>query len=520
MNDHERTEAWRDALGDLAAPPHLLDDVLEAVRSEAAPTGRRPSGAAVPWLRWGALAATLLAAVGGVMWLNGPGDDGAEGPRVTFSACASAEAIDRLRADAHAHVRQWLTNPLLRPTESMPWAFAASSRSANEVRELPLGGDPAGPTVPFVTTKLVSTGGHFAAPSAPTVGLPTTSVRSVVRLGTGWDVVRQWTASALAAEEAIVLGEQLLARFRERAGADAVLAWQRSGVAYVELATDEPEPLRLRVSVATQPGHDGSLVLTEALARALRMHQFQLPGAIELRTVSSDGPREAPRACFRAWLRVQVPELGFDEGLEVAVEPPEWPSLASTPGDEPERFGVHLTGEPVLSGWTWGTGRTTGDSDVRRGAPVRGSDPDGLTLVPRPPEQGGGVDAVMEGPGAARLALYFADGAGLFLPDIEVGGRSGSTPTQSIERTTVRLPGEPVAPGTRVVLAEVWRGGEAIAGPAGICVTRVAEDGTVSWLHTPWADPDNLRIAVVQDDRVVRFIDGAQGPRPPARRRR
>ena len=250
----------------------------------------------------------------------------------------------------------------------------------------------------------------------------------------------------------------------------------------LEIADPTGRGAAAKVRVLVSEMYTGSLVLEEHLGRALGLHHFEIPGRVTLAGDMSIGAR-------RAWARVRIADIGFDETVEVQVlegGPPgqvkggenglgrmiflgERPDSAHA-GDDVDL--VYVKGRPFVTAT-----RTLGfNANSQRRAEM-------------------GIEARSE----TRFALSYSEGRHpeslVFLPPADPGARPGPREVR-LERVT--LPG-PFPLGAQAVIARVWRGRAAVPSRESVAQTTVADDGSVSFVRAP-GEKGPLRMRLYSKD--------------------
>lgn len=272
----------------------------------------------------------------------------------------------------------------------------------------------------------------------------------------------------------MLLGSGLLERIGGRVLASAGVDIQKDGTWWrstpgspegeIRIASPETGGAQARIRVLVSTGYDGTLLLDEPLARALGLYAFEIPGRMQVEGAMTFTGQ-------RARARVRLPELDFDEVIEVQVRPPD----LGRPHDLREPHGIRI-GAPrgrqvlpteVLVGrrMTWtapGTIEMAGDTQLQR-------NPDGVDWI------------ALKGKGMWHVLLRFA----AWLPDetrLVPGAIDVGAPT-FLDEAELRLGllevSTPLAPGTPLTLARVWRGHTAIPSATAVVETRVQEGGRV-----------------------------------------
>ncbi|MCB9829322.1 MAG: hypothetical protein H6806_06140 [Planctomycetes bacterium] len=294
MSELQVPTRWRDALSELEPAPHVLADLLEAVREVPVRRVARPLRRIAP-----AVLAAAALVVGGWLLMRGPtpGPGGEEvNLPLAFEAAVSIGELEAVR-EAIGPLDRWFDSldEAEMPTAEEPWSVM-----------------PFYITLPWPKGNLpLATWGRVTA--APSDKLAPSVVRYVIRRGVTPEVTRRWNGVGPLPLRNVVLGDELVGRWRKQLAELGAPVEGRE--LRLILSTDEANPVETQVYVPLTTGHSGSLVIENDLARAMRLHQFEMPGGIEVAT-----PRDVV-TCRRAWLRVRAPALGFDEAMEVAVAP-------------------------------------------------------------------------------------------------------------------------------------------------------------------------------------------------------
>ncbi|MCA9317601.1 MAG: hypothetical protein H6826_14050 [Planctomycetes bacterium] len=466
MSELQVPTRWRDALSELEPAPHVLADLLEAVREVPVRRVARPLRRIAP-----AVLAAAALVVGGWLLMRGPtpgpGGDG-EHPAFSLEAAVSIGELDAVR-EAIGPLDRWFDSldEAEMPTADEPWSVM-----------------PFHITLPWPEGALpLATWGRVK--SAPSDKLAPSVVRYVIRRGVTPEVTRRWDGVGPLPLRNVVLGDELVGRWRKQLAELGAPVEGRE--LRLVLSTDEANPVETQVFVPLTTGHSGSLVIENDLARAMRLHQFEMPGGIEVAT-----PRDVV-TCRRAWLRVKAPALGFDEAMEVAVAPAEnsAPTTVSGsvsvyfPGDVVRHVGQGLPALSVLD-------PMAGPPQVVVAFPVWGK-----------ATQGGGDSRILRAgvsfdlPYDVRvLCIGGVRGEIALLPGI--GGADGEPPNMRIHLLSkeLRLP-RPARAGHPVVLSSVWRGGTVIVGSRGACLSWLSEDGAIPWLGPDQPDMRSMRLALL-----------------------
>lgn len=471
MSELQVPTRWRDALSELEPAPHVLADVLEAVREVPVRRVVRPLRRIAP-----AVLAAAALVVGGWLLMRGPtpGPGGEEvNLPLAFEAAVSIGELEAVR-EAIGPLDRWFDSldEAEMPTVDEPWSVM-----------------PFHITLPWPKGQLpLATWGRVKA--APSDKLEPSVVRYVIRHrarpGRVWGrSVEEWIAPKPLRRQPVIVGDWLVARWRQQ------LAELGEGVDVRELrlvlATDEANPVETQVYVPLSGEHTGSLLIENELARAMRLHQFETPGECKLATPGGTV------LCRRAWVRVRVPALGFDEGMEVAVAPAGESTSTTTSGSVSVYFpgaGVRAAaqGLPVLSV----SDPMAGPQRVVVATPVWGGVPEPRG-DPRILRAGVSFDL----PGDARgLCVGGVRGELALLPGIGVA--DGEPPNLRIHLLAkqLRLP-QPAGAGHPVVLSTVWRGGTVIVGSRGACLSWLSEDGAIPWLGPDQPDMRSMRLALL-----------------------
>ena len=493
MSELQVPTRWRDALSELEPAPHVLADLLEAVREVPVRRVARPLRRIAP-----AVLAAAALVVGGWLLMRGPtpgpGGDG-EHPAFSLEAAVSIGELDAVR-EAIGPLDRWFDSldEAEMPTADEPWSVM-----------------PFHITLPWPEGALpLATWGRVK--SAPSDKLAPSVVRYVIRRGVTPEVTRRWDGVGPLPLRNVVLGDELVGRWRKQLAELGAPVEGRE--LRLVLSTDEANPVETQVFVPLTTGHSGSLVIENDLARAMRLHQFEMPGGIEVAT-----PRDVV-TCRRAWLRVRAPALGFDEAMEVAVAPAPasiaansegaWdvPTLRVTGVDAQQAmWGVMMVRSARLAP-QWPGAAPADRGEARIVAHAGGTEMPG-NATQRKLE--GGDLLLMPVQSWRGTALRIGATTYAHLPDM------GSTSKQSGEMrmslvSTRLAPSSPLDPGSAVVLSSVWRGGQAIAGPDLATSSVVDAEGAVEWVHTTRSDPRCVRIGLHGPERlgggvsVVRWI--------------
>lgn len=212
------------------------------------------------------------------------------------------------------------------------------------------------------------------------------------------------------------------------------------------------------VRVVVSTAYAGSLLLEEPIGRALDLHHFELPGGYVL-------PGHEALDGHRALARVRIPDLDFDEVIEVQVRGHAAADLEA-PRDGTDAATVRVVGTPDA---------ITVSRAVRSAADERleFTEPTVVTQAKQAP--------VPTGPYTVSLAFTPRDGAPWTVPSLIQTTSFHrhellSTYPRILEVRPLEVQG-PFAPGARLVLARVWRGDVAVPSREGVTVASVPSDG-------------------------------------------
>ncbi|MCA9630249.1 MAG: hypothetical protein KC766_21410, partial [Myxococcales bacterium] len=347
-------------------------------------------------------------------------------------------------------------------------------------------------TLPLATWRRVK--------SAPSDKLAPSVVRYVIRHGVTPEVTRRWDGVGPLPLRNVVLGDELVGRWRKQL--DELGAPVEGRELRLVLSTDEANPVETQVYVPLTTGHSGSLVIEDDLARAMRLHQFEMPGGIAIDL----GERRVE--CRRAWLRVKVPALGFDEAMEVAVRRPGSAGFFRKSGRGPLDEATLLVRGDVPATLALGlpVPRYARGEKGRDGLFLGQAAPD----VPwfGVPSTTGTPEASWRVPGDTR-ALTFKDGALGFALSSDIENSDLRWPRLRIrlERSFGRVRFEAPEGIHLVVTSRTWRGGTAVVGEVGAWLSlRSPADGNVPLLHMQGEDMRCLRagLVVLGDDAAAR----------------
>ncbi|MGE0190821.1 MAG: hypothetical protein AB7T63_02160 [Planctomycetota bacterium] len=471
MSELQVPTRWREALTELEPAPHVLDDVLEAVREVPVQRPVRSLRRILP----AALAAAALV-VGGWLLMRaptpGPGGEDVNLP-LSFEAAVSIGELEAVR-EAIGPLDRWFDSldEAEMPTADEPWSVL-----------------PFHITLPWPEGSLpLATWGRVKA--APSDKLAPSVVRYVVRHGVTPEVTRRWSGVGPLPLRNVVLGDELVDRWRKQLAELGAPVEGRE--LRLVLSTDEANPVETQVYVPLTAGHSGSLVIGNDLARALRLHQFEMPGGIELATP------EGPVSCRRAWIRVRAPALGYDGGMEVAVLPARGAGLLGT-------------GPGTHAGLLTTQGALAMSLSPRLPRPIVARSAQGVvglllsdvepSLEPQRVLLDGDAAGRMSWSipaGSRAFALRVGEASYLVSSDIADADPSTTDVRLDLMRSTVGLRFTDPRSLSFVAISRVWRGGRAIVGEAGSWLTvQFPGDGTLLLVHRADEDLRGLRAALV-----------------------
>jgi hypothetical protein len=233
-----------------------------------------------------------------------------------------------------------------------------------------------------------------------------------------------------------------------------------------------------RVAARFDREFEGGVWVTEALARALDLHQFEIPGRASAVSPEPGAPNTVGEVVgHRARVRVEVASVGYERTLEAFV-----------PTDGPTALGAASTHTFEFRGVEGGTAYAATD---------------GLTLGPD-------LSVVMDGHGetrgfGARHFLFTGqDGAHVAVAEEPDGsprrllllGSFDPWRPETIRLERLTLPG-PFPAGAHATLAAVWRGKTAVPAEEGVGVTTVAADGSLTFLRRAGAQGERPRVRLV-----------------------
>ncbi len=296
--------------------------------------------------------------------------------------------------------------------------------------------------------------------------------------------------------------------------------WQTTpGTMQGEITVASPDTggARARVRVLVSTGYSGTLMLEAPLARALGLHQFEIPGRVDFRT--PDG-KEIPVHGWRARARVAIPELDFDRVIEVQIVR-QRPWMVKR-GKRARETGVLFRGvlprslvqarafrfDPETGGYELGGDVKIIKPEERDGRPIRqleigegafrlliGFEPPGPESVPRIPD----VPLLGE--------LFDVPHAGLIPRALDFG--PSTLHVIDIERVALEGRWEP---GAKVTLARVWRGMTAIPSAEAVIRTEVGENGRIAFPRIAGEQGSTLRMLVTKKDGTSKFHDVVVAP--------
>ncbi len=277
------------------------------------------------------------------------------------------------------------------------------------------------------------------------------------------------------------------------------------GSAEAELTLGAPDEhgARAQVRVLVSTAYSGTILIEDTLARALGLHQFEIPGGFE---TSGTGTIEGQRA--RA--RVQIPELDFDKVVEVQVRKP-IERASKAPAASISELHFERT---VPQSITVGSAMTFEQSKLKVHGNVRGA-------------RSADADRRFQFPtssGPLAVAMHFAPGrsdkeyvpmvaekppatgqqATVIAGTYDIGAPDALARKFWVNYVTLGSKDEPHA---RVIISRVWRGATAIPSREGVVVTNVAADGTITFPRMAGERGAKLRMLVTRKDGVSTFHD-------------
>ncbi len=480
-------DALRAAWSPLAPAPGLARRLLRRARRARAAGPAEPR--LVPWpLALSALAAVLLGGVGLALW-QGRGttpEATSEGPRAGEPQAARATQVVAPPPAVQLEAARAANRPDLDTLgETLPYDSARGNpqRLQEAVQWTPEGGPR--PLPPRLTTTF--------EPPLVSGGAVQRWVYADPEASTG---PREWTTGRLPERGEVLLGAPLAAML--------ALPTESLG-ALLEVTLASPDgSVEATVVARMVPSLGAPAVVPEALARALCLQQFEIPGGARLdlgskalsgqrcrvrvtrgplgRLVEAVALGPAPadladRARGAVELRLEgvLPRSSTSSvaaSLPYAEAPAGAPAPPGAPGEAPAQPPFALT-RTYADGWD-GTQSLPG----AHGCVVR------LSWHRRPGAADGASPA-----SAVEAAL---DGAALHLGGLDPG-------LHTVEIQTLRLPG-PFPAGARGTLALVWRGPDAVPSLEGVSQATVAADGSLTFPRRAGERAAALRLRVVTAD--------------------
>ncbi len=247
-----------------------------------------------------------------------------------------------------------------------------------------------------------------------------------------------------------------------------------------------------KIRALVNPQYAGSVLIEEPLARALGLHEHELP-----RTITIGGDTSMRAAAARG--HVRVGSFTGDADIEVVLEGGTMPAVPLTGGGVPQALRLVIRGERPDSGFA---GNATRLHHAHGRAFVVADKT--MSWKNRPdvdPEIG------IESQGPLKAALSFHAGTYpeclVFLPSLDMGG--GGTLAWAVRMERVAL-SQKFEPRAQVTIARVWRGRTAIPSRESVAHTRADKDGLVSFVHQR-GERGPLRAREVRSDGSVRWHD-------------
>ena len=289
--------------------------------------------------------------------------------------------------------------------------------------------------------------------------------------------------------------------------------WTTPGTMQGEITVGSPDEggAEARVRVLVSPGYSGTLLLEEPLAYALGLHQFEIPGDVDFQSASGES---IPIEGRRARARIRIPELDFDQVVEVqVVRARPWMVKRGRRAREvgllfPRKKPTQIVTADAIEGLPEGGYRA-------EGAEVHSAE--------------NGFEHLEIRDGTRRLVLGFhARNAGAvpLLPDVPLLGSLFDSADgvlvpraldfseftlHVLEVGTVRLDGR-WEPGANVTIARVWRGLTAIPSAEAVVSTQVDDEGRIAFPRLAGEAGRTLRMLVRTKDGERTFHDVVVAP--------
>ncbi|MDJ0973254.1 MAG: hypothetical protein QNJ98_02180 [Planctomycetota bacterium] len=267
-----------------------------------------------------------------------------------------------------------------------------------------------------------------------------------------------------------------------------------AGTRYLELTLGSPgkNATTARVSCVLSTAYTGTLLVPDSLARALALHESEVPGGF----VAKLGGQEQPIRGQRAMARVRIPELGVDRVVEVQTRAPHHPRDLG----KPPKTGFKNEGAIVVSGALPSRVAHCDKLVVRSDGSVQvvSDGGPGADMTLETDRSEGPLQLGIWQPGPVQLGLiYKAKGerpaATVVLGAYDFENAKYPVYEFPVEWVTLAQTDEP---GARVTIARVWRGGQAIPSLEGAVVTTVGKDGRIRFPRVAGEPASTLRMLV------------------------
>jgi hypothetical protein len=313
---------------------------------------------------------------------------------------------------------------------------------------------------------------------------------------------------AVRPEEATVLLGRDFLRTIDLIGDGGALTLSHAGKRVALSASGELEvtllspdgSIETRLSAIVSPRLETGALLPGPLGRALALHQFEIPGDVELDVPLEPGSKAIKETwgAHRCRLLVRVAALDFEARIEGLVLSDEGPINDAGPG--------RMTHMVVLGGETV--------SEVLANAANVPADFDGHAWA-FSPEANETLRLKFQ---AERTFFDAPEGARVLLRYARAGGGDDFVLLGSYDPTTVDAGVERLnvtgtfAPGAQAVLARVWRDRTAIPSLESVGVTTVRPDGSLSFLRRKGEAGATLRMRLVTPEGKASWHDVRTAP--------
>jgi hypothetical protein len=274
------------------------------------------------------------------------------------------------------------------------------------------------------------------------------------------------------------------------------LAWPTSGELEVTLLSPD-RATQARVVAAFDPKFEGGVYVPGPLARALGLHQFEIPHGISLGVpVEAESTARAETwGCSRARVVVRIPDLDVEQILEAATSRFEGSRFSSSPGKMTHvlLFLGEKPAEVLAQVATREAEVNAAAGDFRRTAGVQ---------VKYEPEA-----TFLDAPEGASVTLRFAR-LGLADEFLVLGSFDPTHVNVDVER--LQAVGTYPA-GASATLARVWRGRTAVPSAEAVSIATVSADGTLAFLRRAGEEGATLRMRLVTREGRVTWHDVRAG---------